>query len=56
MMVLVALTVGLIFWITAWSLGVKSLDAFLVTLALVLIAATVRQLLPFIHKITKPNA
>jgi hypothetical protein len=56
MMVLVALTTGLVFWIVAWSIGVKAFDAFLVTLLLTLVAATAKQMMPFIHKLTKPNA
>jgi hypothetical protein len=35
MNVLVALLVGLVFWICAWTFGIKAFDAFLVTLALV---------------------
>lgn len=39
MITLVALTVGLVIWIVLWSIGVKSFDAFLVTIAIVLPAA-----------------
>jgi uncharacterized membrane protein len=38
--VLVALLVGLVFWICAWTFGIKAFDAFLVTLALILAAVT----------------
>ena len=31
MVILVALTVGLVCWVSAWALGVKSFDAFMVT-------------------------
>ena len=31
---LVALTVGLVFWIAAWAFGIKAFDAFLLTVAL----------------------
>ena len=31
MAVLVALTIGLVWWITAWAFGIKSFDAFLLT-------------------------
>jgi len=48
--VLVALVVGLVFWITAWALGAKALDAFLVTIALVLGAAAVRIAMPFVKQ------
>ncbi len=56
MMVLVAFTIGLVFWIVGWSLGAKAFDAFLVTLLLTLVAATMRQMMPFINKLIKPNA
>ena len=49
--VLVALTVGLVFWLTAWALGGKAFDAFLVTLLLVLIAVTVRIVKPFVDRL-----
>ena len=54
MSVLVALTVGLVFWIIAWSLGVKAFDAFMVTILLTLIAATARIMMPFVNRILKP--
>jgi hypothetical protein len=54
MMVLVAFTVGLVFWIVAWALGWKAFDAFLVTIALTLIAATIRTVMPFVNRILKP--
>ncbi len=49
--VLVALTVGLVFWIVAWSLGVKPFDAFLVTIALTLAAATARIVTPYVNQL-----
>jgi hypothetical protein len=33
--VLVALVVGLVIWVTAWTFGIKAFDAFLITVALV---------------------
>lgn len=51
--VLVALTVGLVFWITAWALGAKSFDAFLVTVLLVVIAVTVRVTKPFVNRLLR---
>ena len=54
MSVLVAITVGLVFWIVTWSLGWKAFDAFMVTMLLTLIAATARIMLPTIQKILKP--
>ena len=52
--VLVALTVGLVFWITAWAFGIKAFDAFLITLLLVLIAVTGRVLTPFVKEYIRP--
>jgi hypothetical protein len=49
--ILVALTVGLVFWMGAWALGWKAFDAFLVTIALVLVATTVRLLTPFLNQL-----
>ncbi|HEX8074261.1 MAG TPA: hypothetical protein VF545_04710 [Thermoleophilaceae bacterium] len=50
MQVVVALTVGLVFWIAAWALGVKSFDAFMVTALLVVLAATARIAMPFVRE------
>ena len=47
MSVLVALTVGLVWWISAWAFGIKAFDAFLLTMALVVTAAA--------FEITKPH-
>jgi hypothetical protein len=52
--VLVALTVGLVAWIALWAFGAKSFDAFLVTIFLVVIAATMRLAMPYINKLIKP--
>ena len=54
MSVLVAFTVGLVFWLVAWSLGVKPFDAFMVTALVTLIAATAKIMTPTIQKILKP--
>ena len=51
MSVLVALAVGLVFWIVAWALGVKAFDAFLVTVALVVTAAAARMVSPFVKQL-----
>jgi uncharacterized membrane protein len=50
MMVVVALAVGLVFWIAAWALGVKAFDAFMVTALLVVMAAAARTAMPFIKE------
>jgi len=41
-----AVTAAVSLWIILWSTGTKSLDAFLLTLVIVLVAATLRALLP----------
>jgi len=48
--VLVALTVGLLFWVVAWGLGIKGFDAFLVTIAIVVGAVATRAFLPFVRQ------
>ncbi len=37
---------GLVVWIVLWAIGVKSFDAFLVTLTMIVIAATARVFAP----------
>jgi hypothetical protein len=49
MSILIALTVGLVWWVTAWSLGVKSFDAFIVTVLLLVGAAAWYVAKPFIQ-------
>ena len=49
--VLVALTVGLVFWIVAWSLNIKPFDAFMVTVAITLAAATGRIVKPYVDQL-----
>ncbi len=39
---------GLVVWIVLWAIDVKSFDAFLITLAMILVAATVRIISPFL--------
>ena len=41
-------TGGLCVWIVVWSLNVSGLDAFLITIAMVLIAIGVRNVLPYL--------
>ncbi|MBA2763168.1 MAG: hypothetical protein H0U42_00580 [Thermoleophilaceae bacterium] len=48
--VLVALTAGLVFWITGWALGIGSFDSFLVTIALVVGALAARAVGPFLKQ------
>jgi hypothetical protein len=51
MAVLVALTVGLVWWLTAWAFGIKAFDAFLLTAALVVGAAAVQIVKPYIDQL-----
>ena len=53
MSILVALTVGLVIWITAWSFGIKAFDAFMFTMLLVVTAAAVRMVMPFVNKLLR---
>ena len=39
---------GLIIWLVLWSLNVKGIDAFMVTMLVVVLAATARMLVPFL--------
>jgi hypothetical protein len=54
--VLVTLTVGLVWWIAAWALGVKAFDAFLVTAFMVVAAATARIYAPFVRQLLGKEA
>lgn len=49
--IIVALLVGLVWWITAWAFGVKAFDAFLLTAALVVVAAAFHITKPFVDKL-----
>jgi hypothetical protein len=46
--VVVATTVGLIIWLVLWSIGVKAFDAFMITVLIALVAATLRMLVPYL--------
>jgi hypothetical protein len=45
---LLTFVAGLVIWIVLWSLGAKSLDAIMLTLLMVLVAAGARILKPFL--------
>ena len=51
MAVLVALTIGMVWWITAWAFGIKAFDAFLLTAALVVGAAAFQMVKPFLDQL-----
>jgi hypothetical protein len=42
----VAITFGLVVWLVMWAVGVKALDAFIITVIVALVGATVRMLVP----------
>ena len=48
MALVVATTVGLVIWIVMWALGIKALDAFMITVLLVLVGATMRIIAPYL--------
>lgn len=43
-----ATTFGLILWLVLWAIGVKAFDAFLLTILIALVAATVRMIAPYL--------
>ena len=46
--VILATTFGLILWLVLWAIGVKAFDAFLLTMLIALVAATVRMIAPYL--------
>jgi hypothetical protein len=46
--VLLTLITGLVVWVVLWAIGAKALDAFLLTLTMLIIAAAVRLLVPYL--------
>jgi hypothetical protein len=48
--VLVALTVGLVWWIAAWAFDIKAFDAFLLTTLLVVSAAAYMLVKPYLDQ------
>jgi hypothetical protein len=46
MLLLLTTTAGLVIWVVLWAIGVKSFDSFLITLLLVLLAATWKLVAP----------
>jgi Mn2+/Fe2+ NRAMP family transporter len=49
--VLVALTVGLVWWITAWAFGIKAFDAFMLTAFVVVCAAAYMLVKPYLDQL-----
>jgi hypothetical protein len=46
MFMTLAATAGLVLWIVLWSIGAKAIDAFMLTVVILLVAATVKLILP----------
>jgi hypothetical protein len=40
--------VGLVIWVVLWAVGAKGFDAFMITLLLIVTAATARMIAPFL--------
>jgi hypothetical protein len=43
-----ATTAGLVIWLVLWSLGIKAIDGFMITVVIALVAATVHMVLPYL--------
>jgi hypothetical protein len=48
MLLLLSTAAALIIWIILWALGAKGFDAFMVSILIVLISATVSAILPYL--------
>ncbi len=48
MLLLLTTIAGLVIWIVLWAIGVKSFDAFLITMLMVLLAATWKLVSPYL--------
>jgi hypothetical protein len=46
--VLLTLIAGLVVWVVLWAIGAKAFDAFLLTLVMLVVAAGVRLLVPYL--------
>ncbi|MEA2382268.1 MAG: hypothetical protein QOH72_2239 [Solirubrobacteraceae bacterium] len=43
-----ATTFGLIIWIVLWAIGAKAFDAFMITVLIAIVAATLRMIAPYL--------
>jgi hypothetical protein len=48
MLLFLTMITGLVIWIILWAIGVKSVDAFLITILMVLLAATWQLVSPYL--------
>jgi hypothetical protein len=53
MAILVTFTIGLIWWVCAWALGIKAFDAFLLTVFITVVAATFVIVKPFLDQLLR---
>jgi hypothetical protein len=53
MAVLVTFTIGLIWWVCAWAFGIKAFDAFLLTVFITVVTATVVIIKPFLDQLLR---
>ena len=45
-----AFTAGLIIWLVLWANGAKAFDAFLIPMAFLMVAVTLRLVMPFVRE------
>jgi hypothetical protein len=48
-------TLAFCLWVILWALGVKGFDGFLITIAIVLVAATLKSLTKFLPRAARPG-
>ena len=53
MAVLVTFTIGLIWWVSAWSFGIKAFDAFMLTVFITVLAATFVIVKPYLDQLLR---
>ena len=53
MVILVTFTIGLVWWVCAWSFGIKAFDAFLLTVFITVVAATYVIVKPYLDKLLR---
>ena len=54
--VLLTITIGVCIWVSGWALGIKSFDAFMVTILFAVIAASAYVVTPFIRRLAGREA
>ena len=53
--ILLTFIAGLVLWIVLWAIGIKSFDAFLITIVMVLVAAATHFILPYLPGNRNPD-